>query len=140
MGDYYRKHFAARGLLPAKGCPKPNEVYLWADVDQRTRLTGAGLLEGIFPGCGLPVKNGPTDKPDPLFHPVRGGVCSIDDDVRIRPCARGRQLAVLRHIVSRYESSAALIAAPKLCSAGSAARWRRSLPPSMCGRRMAACV
>ena len=96
MGAYYRKHYSARGLLPARGCPKPDELYLWADVDQRTRLTGAGLLEGMFPGCGLAVRNAPTDKPDPLFHPVRAGTCAIDGEQA--------RAAVLERVGGRLET------------------------------------
>jgi 4-phytase/acid phosphatase len=123
MGEYYRKVFAARGLLAAEGCPGANDIYLWADVDQRTRLTGAALLAGMFAGCGLTVQNGPTDKADPIFHPVRAGLCTIDNN-------RGRA-AVLERIGGSFGSvlrtqreplrklQAVLgCCAPRLCSPG----------------------
>src|SRR5262245_52961874 len=49
MGGYYRKLYTARGLLAADPCPAPDIVFVRADVDQRTRLTGAALLSGMFP-------------------------------------------------------------------------------------------
>jgi 4-phytase / acid phosphatase len=81
MGEYYRQHFAALGLQSVNGCPGQNEVYVWADVDQRTRHTGNGLLAGAFPGCGLYAQHlHPTNQIDPLFHPVGFGVCKVDKD------------------------------------------------------------
>ncbi len=78
MGDYYRQHFAARGALPVKGCPAENQIYVRADVDQRTRRTGDALLAGAFPACGLrALYRNPKDQPDPLFHPLRGA-CRIE--------------------------------------------------------------
>src|SRR5882672_8673801 len=37
MGEFYAQEFAARGLLPARQPLATNQVYVWADVDQRTR-------------------------------------------------------------------------------------------------------
>src|SRR5262249_17255986 len=47
--------------------------------DQRTRETGAGLIEGIF-ACGDSCPSAGSDYGDidPLFHPVKAGVCKID--------------------------------------------------------------
>jgi 4-phytase/acid phosphatase len=122
MGAYYRAHYAGRGLLPARGCPDPNAVHVWADVDQRTRQTGVGLLEGMFPGCGLPVRNGPTDKPDPMFHPVRAGVCSVDADrarAAVLERAGGNLDRLLRAQREPLRQLQAVLGccAPKLCQA-----------------------
>src|SRR5262245_5845619 len=118
MGAYYRQRYAS--LLPAKGCPAPNLVYLWADIDQRTRRTGEGLLAGLFPGCGLPVQSASTDKADPIFHPVRAGVCSIDGE-RGRAAVLDRvggnlETALKQHSRSvRRLQSVLDCCAPKLC-------------------------
>ena len=79
MGEYYAMEFSARGLLPAGGPPPVRDVYVWADLDQRTRETGAALLEGIF-GCqdSCPDAGSDYGDDDPLFHPVRGGTCILD--------------------------------------------------------------
>jgi 4-phytase/acid phosphatase len=78
MGEYYRLHFAARGVLRLNGCPAENQIHVRADVDQRTRRTGDALLAGAFPACGLrALYRMPKDQPDPLFHPLRGA-CRIE--------------------------------------------------------------
>ncbi|HEX9326364.1 MAG TPA: histidine-type phosphatase, partial [Reyranella sp.] len=44
MGRYYRVLYGGRGLMEASICPPRNTVAAWTDIDQRTRLTGAALL------------------------------------------------------------------------------------------------
>lgn len=81
MGGYYRQYFAAQGVLPADGCPPKDHapIYVWADVDQRTLRTGDALLAGAFSSCGLYANHlEPTTQTDPLFHPLRAGVCTIE--------------------------------------------------------------
>src|SRR4051812_46015821 len=100
MGAFYRQHFSARGVLPREGCPDANQAYVYADVDQRTRLTGNGLLAGAFPGCGLLAQYSVTlDKPDPLFHPIKAGICTIDAKIareEIRKRAGGKLKTILK--------------------------------------------
>ncbi len=80
MGAFYRTLYAGRGLLPADGCPAPGAVDAWADVDQRTRLTAQALLDGLSPQCGLKERHqADLTKTDPLFHPVKAGLCPIDE-------------------------------------------------------------
>jgi 4-phytase/acid phosphatase len=78
LGGYYRESYVAQGLLPAQGCPRPGDVFAWADVDQRTRATAEALLKGMFPDCGLTPGHRTDAKIDPLFHPTRAGTCRID--------------------------------------------------------------
>jgi 4-phytase / acid phosphatase len=84
LGAYYRDRYAAQGLVPAQGCPPADDVFAWADMDQRTRVTAEALLAGMFPGCGLAAGYRAGAKADPLFHPSRAGSCRID-------AARARQ-------------------------------------------------
>jgi 4-phytase/acid phosphatase len=79
MGAYYAQELAKRGLFGRP--PATKDVYVWADLDQRTRETGAGLLEGIF-GCqdSCPSPGSDYGTNDALFHPTHGGVCKIDPD------------------------------------------------------------
>ena len=80
MGEYYRALFASDNLLPAKGCPTSDSVFVWADVEQRTLETAAGILEGLVGSCrGFSVHSLTADD-DPLFHPVKARVCSFDRD------------------------------------------------------------
>jgi 4-phytase / acid phosphatase len=125
MGEYYRRHFAALGLQSANGCPGQNEVYVWADVDQRTRHTGNGLLAGAFPGCGLYAQHlHPTNQIDPLFHPVGFGVCKVEKD-RARDEILKAAGGSLEHALRQQPYSGALkklqgvlgCCSPKLCQA-----------------------
>ena len=73
--------FTRGGLLPSKGCPEAGTIAVRADRDQRTRVTGEAVLEGLAPGCGFkPIVN-ETDHPDPLFHPLEAGYCALDPAV-----------------------------------------------------------
>lgn len=79
MGEFYREKFQQQGILSQDNCPAPNSVYIWADVDQRTRKTGEAFLTGLAPQCGLTIHHQQDlDKADPLFHPVKAGTCSME--------------------------------------------------------------
>jgi 4-phytase/acid phosphatase len=69
FGAYYRRVYG--GLLGASGCPSSGAVFVWADVDQRTRATGDAILQGLAPRCAITVGHAPSD-PDPLFDPLPG--------------------------------------------------------------------
>ena len=123
MGGYYRQHFAALGLQSINGCPGQNEVYVWADVDQRTRHTGNGLLAGAFPGCRLYAQHlHPTSQVDPLFHPVAAGICEVRPD-RAREEILKAAGGSLEHALQQQPYSGALkklqavlgCCSPKLC-------------------------
>jgi 4-phytase/acid phosphatase len=84
MGEYYRSY----ELFPAAGCPPEDDLFFWADTDERTLATGQALLKGLLPGCeDAPArymrshaKKSPDDK-DKIFHPVTGhGSCKLDVD------------------------------------------------------------
>lgn len=79
MGHYYGEWLRERRVLPQSSCPSPNAVYAWADVNQRTRLTGDRLLAGIAPGCALQASHQPAlDSDDPVFHASESGACKLD--------------------------------------------------------------
>lgn len=80
MGGYYRVLYGGRGLMEASICPPRNTVAAWTDVDQRTRLTGVALLNGMYPGCANPLLRNQNDLtvPDPLFHPQPTPSCPMD--------------------------------------------------------------
>jgi 4-phytase/acid phosphatase len=110
MGVYYHAYYAKQGLLPS-GCPG-EQVYIWADNEERTIQTGRELAQGLAdgsPGCNLPVQsleyNPPgcspsqTDKTcqrakagpnDPLFHlpsdftPDPAQLQAVADDINSR--------------------------------------------------------
>nr|BAQ94585.1 phytase [Burkholderia sp. a13(2014)] len=106
MGGYYGAWLRQEHVLPAGACPAPNQVAAWADVDQRTRLTGDALLEGIAPGCTLRAAHQQAlDEDDPVFHATESGQCKLDPaTARAAIDARldGRGLDA---IADRYRSS-----------------------------------
>ena len=76
FGAYYRRLYGPMLGLAPNACPPSDAVFIWADVDQRTKATGAAVSGGFAPGCGIAVGHAPAD-PDPLFDPLPG-VGSVD--------------------------------------------------------------
>ncbi len=74
FGAWYRIQFSDEGLFAPSGCAGAAHVAILADSDQRTRLTGQALAEGMFPGCAIAVHALPQGAPDPLFDPLGAGV------------------------------------------------------------------
>lgn len=69
-GAYYRRFYG--GMLgAAHGCPPNGSVFVWADLDQRTRATGDAIVQGFAPGCSIAVHHASGDT-DPLFDPLPG--------------------------------------------------------------------
>jgi 4-phytase/acid phosphatase len=71
FGGYYRREYGAALGLGASGCPAAGSVFIWADVDQRTKATGSAIAQGFAPGCTIAVGHAPAD-PDTLFDPLPG--------------------------------------------------------------------
>jgi 4-phytase / acid phosphatase len=82
MGAYYRDYLDKEKLLTPNLCPK-DDVFIWTDLDERTRATAEALVVGLAPQCSSvaikgdpnPEKKDPRCKkpeqgPDPLFHPT----------------------------------------------------------------------
>lgn len=99
--------------LPHPACPPPESLAIHADLDERTRASAAAILEGLAPGCGLEasVVHAPID---PLFHPVKAGVCSFDPQTARRAVASsGAGLAALgRELAPQLETVSRLAARP----------------------------
>jgi 4-phytase/acid phosphatase len=78
MGQYYRELLAYEKLLPWQTCPATDSVFVWADVDPRTLDTGTALLQGLVGGCPGFTIHAAAAAIDPIFHPVKAGVCALD--------------------------------------------------------------
>ena len=122
MGRYHRESLAAEKLLPASGCPAPGSVYVYADVFERTEQTALALLEGLAPGCGIPMRSKSPAKIDGVFHPVPAGICRIDAlEAQSAVLARiGGGFADLdRRYAEAYETLQSILGccAPAVCSA-----------------------
>jgi 4-phytase / acid phosphatase len=71
FGAYYRRFYGGMLGFGASGCPPAGSVFVWADVDERTKATGAAVVQGFAPGCDITVGHANAD-PDPLFDPLPG--------------------------------------------------------------------
>ncbi|HEU0275241.1 MAG TPA: histidine-type phosphatase, partial [Candidatus Udaeobacter sp.] len=82
LGTYYGSYYSK------KGWPTNFSVYLWADVDQRTRATAKALGEGMrSAGASVAVQSRqPTDATDPLFHPFKAN-CGEPDTKHLEAIA-----------------------------------------------------
>ena len=67
FGAYDRMWLTAAGVLPKSNCAN-RLVYIYADSDQRTIVSGQALAEGLSAGCGLQVHSLPLGRNDSLFH------------------------------------------------------------------------
>jgi 4-phytase / acid phosphatase len=135
MGRYYRVLYGGRGLMEASICPPPNTVAAWTDIDQRTRLTGAALLNGMYPGCANPLLRNQDDAtvPDPLFHPQPTASCPMDAAAnRAAVLARigGNFDSVLREYAPQLDKMQAILCPPGQASSGRNCGLR-SEPPAV---------
>ncbi|NTJ41299.1 histidine-type phosphatase [Agrobacterium larrymoorei] len=72
---------AAKGLVPATGCPATGDVFGWGNSTvQRTIDTGKVILDSMFKGCGLTLGSFHGEGPDPLYDATDAGLGSIDVD------------------------------------------------------------
>ena len=80
LGKWEGAMLRARGIL-SEGCPKPGDVFAWANSGyQRTIDTADTLLAIWFPGCGLKAGHLNTTHQDPLFMASRFEVGRLDQD------------------------------------------------------------
>ncbi len=77
FGSYYRRYFAANGLLHSTGCEEAGHVRLLADAESRTLETGDALAAGMMPACGIRTQT-VGDGKDPLFSPLAAGIGNPD--------------------------------------------------------------
>lgn len=71
LGAYYRKLYGPLLGFTTRTCPARSSVFVWADVDERTKVTADSMLQGFAPGCGITVGHASGDS-DPLFDPLPG--------------------------------------------------------------------
>jgi 4-phytase/acid phosphatase len=71
FGGYYRRYYGTELGLGERGCPPAGSVFIWADVDQRTRATGEAIVQGFAPECGIAVRHARGNN-DSLFDPLPG--------------------------------------------------------------------
>lgn len=62
-------------LFDGKGRVKEDDIYVHADVDERTQSSAAALLDAISPQKKLGYYVLEGKERDPLYHPIQGDVC-----------------------------------------------------------------
>ena len=78
FGEYYRRTYGGMAAFATSGCPPENAVFVWADLDERTRATAQALVQGLSSGCNIPVHSA-AGKTDQLFDPIPGlGKVDVD--------------------------------------------------------------
>lgn len=81
LAKWERGMLAAKGLVPADGCPAPGSVFGWANSSvQRTIDTGNVVLSTMFKDCGLTVGHYAGEGPDPLYGASETALGAIDVD------------------------------------------------------------
>jgi 4-phytase/acid phosphatase len=135
MGAYYRVLYGGRGLVQADDCPPAGTVAAWSDVDQRTRVSGASLLAGMYPRCATLALRNQNDPsvPDPLFHPRPTSSCPMDAATN-RAAILARIGGDFSSVMREYAPQLAAMQAV-LCPTGVAAGGRRcglpATPPAL---------
>jgi 4-phytase/acid phosphatase len=82
LGSYYGNYYSKNAW------PNKFSVYLWADVDQRTRATAEALRDGMqSAGANVKVESvEPIGATDPLFHPFKAN-CGEPDTKHLEAIA-----------------------------------------------------
>ncbi|MFT3791472.1 MAG: histidine-type phosphatase [Rudaea sp.] len=102
LGAWDRTNWAARGLLPAQGCPDARDIAVSASAKQRTQDTARALLEGMALGCNIGVTAPKSKKDDVEFHSLESAAVPFDAREALRAAqarmpAGGMEAEVRRH-------------------------------------------
>jgi 4-phytase/acid phosphatase len=84
LGQWDRRHWTARGLLPPGGCLASSDIAVAASSKSRTQETARALIEGLAPGCQVDVAFPASPAQDVEFHPLESGAMPIDADQALR--------------------------------------------------------
>ena len=132
MGTYYKKYLDM--LLP-QNCPADDQVFFWADLDERTKSTSIALLHGFRPNCDIARYFHTTSKPtDRIFHPVDGANCKLD--------VKAAENAILSRVPNRdltaYVTNS--LGAERTIAQSSLKCCKQALCNNICGSSAATCT
>ncbi|WP_186309175.1 histidine-type phosphatase [Pseudomonas oryzihabitans] len=77
LGQWQRHRLDSLGLFKVGQCPQVGDAYVWSSPVARTQDTGAALVEGMFPGCGVAMHHA-RESEDQLFHGDENGLAPLD--------------------------------------------------------------
>lgn len=109
------------GILSKDMCANPSDIYVRADVDERTKATARAILTGLAPNCRLGFSVLANATVDPLFHPMKAGL------YRFNPVSAATDVLSMTNggldaLEDHFSSQVALVGnilgtpAPMLCS------------------------
>lgn len=67
MGKFFFLWLYGKGLLP-KHCPDEEEMFVYANVKQRTMKSAEAFVKKAYPGCNITIHH--KNESDPVFDPV----------------------------------------------------------------------
>lgn len=120
LGAWDRGNWAARGLLPASGCPGNGDVVVAASSKSRTQATARALVEGMQPGCTVDIAFPQSPEEDVEFHPIDAGAVPFDADVALRETEEEVPADGMQGEVKRHAELFALLNRAFGCQAGNA--------------------
>lgn len=100
LADHLRRQWIRLGLLPGAPCAPGNAIYVRANSLPRTIDSGRALLEGLSPGCELPLEHRPVGELDPLFSSIAADVVQFDPEAAlaaVRESGPAPSVLVARH-------------------------------------------
>ncbi|VVE58243.1 Periplasmic AppA protein [Pandoraea iniqua] len=77
LGAWERQTLNRAGLLGKEACAGAADTFVWTSPSARTQATAKAMLDGMFPGCGVPVRH-TTNALDTLFHGAEIGLGTPD--------------------------------------------------------------
>lgn len=69
MGKYFFELLNKDKLLP-NHCPKKEEIFIYANVKQRTTESAKAFVDKAFPGCNVTIHQKDHNGIDPVFNPA----------------------------------------------------------------------
>ena len=97
--------------------PPGEQIFLWADsADQRTRATAEAVAEGLRPAISVTAAMRPEGATDPLFDPLDGVQCQLEQAEAVKELAGAR--AIVQPKTQAALDRLQQIVAPHGCTGG----------------------